>query len=223
MKTFFNYRNCLLITSLVILICLSQINSNSIRKLDTESSLDPKSQNNTSGTGTGSTSNSTSGGSSINPPTIDNNNSLNKSDLAPVNPGLDINITIPNKTEVIYEDKLVVKIYNSSLTKEQREEYLFWVKYKNSFNTDADQLAKMTKYFAPEDPDYYKMVFTSGWPLYSLAGIFSFALIIYFIFRFLFRQFLGPKSHITNWYVYFSYALICKNKFIFKILNYTIY
>jgi hypothetical protein len=209
MKVLFNYRNCLLITSLGLLICISHINSNSIRKLETESSLDPKSQNNTSGIGT--TSNSTSGGSSINPATIDNKNSLNKSDLAPVNPGLDINITIPNKTEEVYEDKLVVKIYNSTLTKEQREEYLFWVKYKNSFNTNADQLAKMTKYFAPEDPDYYQMVFASGWPLYSLAGIFSFALLIYLIFRFLFGQFLGPKSHITNWYVYFSYSLICKN------------
>jgi hypothetical protein len=202
MKTLFkiNMKNWLLVSIFIFLYCSQFISSNTIRKLET----------NSSSTGTGTTI------STITPnsPQDDPTKNVTKSDIAPVNPGIEINNTlIINKTEnIVYEDKLPVNIYNSTLTKEQRDEYLFWVKYKNSFNTQAGQLAKMTKYFAPEDPEYYEMVFSSGWPFYALGGLFTLALLIYLIFRFLFKKFLGPKSHITNFFGYFSWALISKKQ-----------
>lgn len=197
MKTLFKikFKNCLLVSSIIFLYCSQFIITNSLTNLET----------NSSSTGTGSAI------STVSPNVFeDPSKNITKSDLAPVNPGIEINSTlIINKTEkVVYEDKLQVKIYNSTLTKEQREEFLFWAKYKNSFNTNIGQLAKMTKYFAPEDPEYYNIVYSSGWPFYALGALFALALLIYLIFRFLFNKFLGPKSHITNFFGYFAWTLI---------------
>lgn len=114
------------------------------------------------------------------------------------------------------KDELIVPRYKSSLTDEQRGEYMKWVEFKNSLGRDAVQLAKLTKYFAPEDATYYPAIYKSGWPFYSLAGIFGFVLLIYIIMRFGFRLCLGPKKHITMAYGIFAWFLICN----IIILNY---
>jgi hypothetical protein len=115
-----------------------------------------------------------------------------------------------------YNDVLLYSIFYSNLTQDQRNEYLYWVKYKNSFAADAGQLAALTTYFAPESSTYYEQVFTSGWPFYLIGSVATLALLIYLVLRFLFGRFLGPKQHITVWFGYFSYFLICKLLFIFS-------
>jgi hypothetical protein len=113
-----------------------------------------------------------------------------------------------DKTEV--KDELFVPRYKSELKQEQREEYMNWVEFKNSFNPIEGQLAKLTKYFAPENPKYYSAIYKSGWPFYSIAGVFGLVLLAYLIMRFGFRYCLGPKSHITSFFGFFTWSLIGK-------------
>jgi len=107
------------------------------------------------------------------------------------------------------KDELIVPRYKSSLTEEQRKEYMVWVEFKNSLNSYEGQLAKLTKYFAPENPTYYSTIYKSGWPFYTLAGIFGFSLLVYIIMRFGMKYCMGPKQHITTSYSYFTWILIC--------------
>ncbi len=106
------------------------------------------------------------------------------------------------------KDELIVPRYKSALTEEQRKEYMTWVEFKNSLNSYEGQLAKLTKYFSPENPTYYSTIYKFGWPFYSLAGVFGFILLIYIILRFGFRYCLGPKHHITSYYAFFTWTLI---------------
>ena len=187
MKTVIGKNWIILFSITIILICLITVNS---RQTETLRNLDDKTTIN----------NNLNSSQSTNLSTISNTNGAE--------PEIQINITEKNATKV-YQDVLQVYVYNSSLSQDQRNEYLFWVKYKNSFNSDTDKLAKLTKYFAPESPTYYNDIYNCGWPFYTLGGLFTFALVYYLIVRFLLGWFLGPKQHITHWFAYFSYALIC--------------
>jgi hypothetical protein len=142
------------------------------------------------------------------PPT---NGTIPENKTEPFNPGFNItNNTVPIVEEP-YVDTIKVDIYKSKLTKAMRDQYDYWIRYKNSFNTEEGQLAKMTKYFQPESETYYTTIYKSGWPFYALAALFAFLFISYLVLRFFFGKFTGPKSHITVWFGYFTWGLISKH------------
>jgi hypothetical protein len=120
-------------------------------------------------------------------------------------------IPSPPSTNEEYVDELQVPIYETKLSNKERAEYYYWVSYKNSFNTNTGQLAKMTKYFAPESETYYSTISKSGWPFVALGCVFIVLFLIYLVMRFIFGSFQGPKTkNLTEWFGYFTYALICK-------------
>jgi hypothetical protein len=146
----------------------------------------------------------------------------NSSDQSPLTPTDPFNPS-PSSPANEYVDELEVSIYKSNLTSKQREEYYYWVSYKNSFNTNSGQLAKMTKYFAPESETYYSTIYKSGWPFYAIACVFTVLFLIYLVMRFIFGSFQGPKTkNLTEWFGYFTYMLACNiiNNFLsFRIFN----
>lgn len=109
-----------------------------------------------------------------------------------------------------FTDTFEVVFYQSNLTMDQREEYNEWISIKNSFSAQQGKLAKMTQFFAPEDPKYYKDVYATGWPFYAIAGVACASLIAYLVMRFAFHMCKGPKSFITRGYGIFAYILISK-------------
>lgn len=106
------------------------------------------------------------------------------------------------------DDLLEVSIYQSNLTQTQRNEYLKWVDFANSMNSNGGQSARLTKYFSPQDPRYYPNIFNYGWPSYTLACVAAVSFIAYIILRFGFKNCLGPKKHITTGYGIFTWILI---------------
>jgi hypothetical protein len=141
-----------------------------------------------------------------NPSVIPPNNSTE-----PVNPNS--NNSASNITEQPYQDIIQSINYKSKLTDEQRGQtskgYYYWVNYKNSFNAESSsKLAKLTKYYEPENENYYTNLNKYGIPFHSISGLFALLLIIYLIMRFFMGYFKGPKTHISNWYGYFSWLLI---------------
>lgn len=86
------------------------------------------------------------------------------------------------------------------LTAEEREEYYYWVKFKNSFTYDSTQLSKLARAFTPEKSGYINSNRAKGWFMYLAAALFGVSLIIYLVGRFYFDKFKGPKSHISPWY-----------------------
>lgn len=150
------------------------------------------------------------GSDQVQPNKTNNTSSANKSDGIPPS-----NILPPNdgsnSSNLTYVDVIKVDLYNTKLSSEERKEYYYWVDYKNSFNTNEGQLAKMTKYFAPESPTYYSTIFKSGWPFHGLGIAFLGLFLVYLFKRFLCRGFVGPKKdNLTEWYGYFTYTLIGK-------------
>ena len=93
-------------------------------------------------------------------------------------------------------------------TKEMREEYTYWIKFKNSFSFPKDQKAKLARSYRPEEKDYRYTVQAYNWFFYLTAGILGIFLVIYLIGRFLKNYFKGPKEHITNWYSRISFSMI---------------
>ena len=105
-------------------------------------------------------------------------------------------------------DVLIIPIYQSNLNPLERNEYLKWVDFENSLNSYGGQLAKLTKYFSPEDSTYLPNLYKYGWPFYGLAGITGLSLIVYIILRFGCKFCQGPKKHITSGYGLFTWILI---------------
>jgi hypothetical protein len=174
------------------------------------------SQSSSTSTSTGSGSSSSNTGTGTTPTTSGPTNTANPGALQS-NTTNGTNATNSTNNTEVYIDEFKKIVYRSSLTKEQREEYVDWISYKDSFSYSSDQYAKLTKYFTPEDKNYYKNTFKNGWPFYTLAGIFGLLLIIYLSLRFILGKFRGPKSHVSTGYGKFTYGLI--GILIFKILN----
>lgn len=115
-----------------------------------------------------------------------------------------------NKNKNIKESNNVVKISENVKTnedpvikidiKEMRDEYSYWIRFKNSFTFNQDQKAKLARSFKPEDKNYYTNSCNIIWFVYILVGILSLSLLVYLIGRFAFGKFLGPKQVIGKWY-----------------------
>ena len=106
-------------------------------------------------------------------------------------------------------------IEDSNTTKEEviqrsaeREEYYYWIKFKNSFTYDKDQKAKLARSFKPETSGYVSSSLGKPWFIYLLAGIFGAFLILYLVGRFVMNKFKGPKSHIGPWFSRVSWIFI---------------
>ena len=107
-------------------------------------------------------------------------------------------------------NSITIKSYSSSLTNEQRGEYQYWIGIRNSFyySKDDNMYAKVTKYFTPEDSNYYPKIYFFSYPFYFLATCIGALILYYLVMRFLFRRCQGPKKIVENSYEYFVWALI---------------
>lgn len=93
-------------------------------------------------------------------------------------------------------------------TEKMREEYYYWIKFKNSFTYDKDQKAMLARSFKPETSGYVASNLGKAWFMYLLAGIFGAFLILYLVGRFVLNKFKGPKSHISPWFGRVSWLFI---------------
>lgn len=100
------------------------------------------------------------------------------------------------------EDKNIKEDTNIEEPKieEMREEYSYWIRFKNSFTFNQDQKAKLARSFKPEEKSYFSNSCNIVWFVYIFVGILSFSLLVYLIGRFAFGKFLGPKQVIGKWY-----------------------
>lgn len=119
-------------------------------------------------------------------------------------------IDFPHEPNTTFVDQIIIPFYRSSLSSQQRNDYDYWIRYKNSFNSAEGQLAKLTKYFAPEETEYYFQIFKSGWSFYAFASLVFLFFLIYIISRFCCRKFMGPKAHITIWFGVWTWFLFGK-------------
>lgn len=99
-------------------------------------------------------------------------------------------------------NEVKINTYKSKLTKSEREDYLYWIRLRNSFYySDKDgRLAKMTNYFEPEKEGYYKPVYYFGIPYFFCGILFAFLLLVYLFVRFVLKGCNGPKKGITDSY-----------------------
>lgn len=94
------------------------------------------------------------------------------------------------------------------LNNDQRAEYYYWVKFKNSFTFDANQKAKLARAFTPEDPSYEKRSQNITWFMYLFAGLFGLSFLVYLVGRFILNRFKGPKTHISPWYGRMAFVFV---------------
>ena len=101
-----------------------------------------------------------------------------------------------------------IKIKEKEDLERIRNEYSYWIKFKNSFTFDSNQKAKLARSFKPEESNYISKSINYGWMMFILASIFGALLLMYLILRLGFKKFQGPKSHISSWYSRISYIFI---------------
>lgn len=97
---------------------------------------------------------------------------------------------------------------DDTMTEEKKNEYLYWIRFKNSFTFKENQLSKLARAFKPEDENYLQSNIKTGWFMFLIASFFGLLLILYLIGRFILGYFKGPKSHISAWYGRTSFIFI---------------
>ena len=109
----------------------------------------------------------------------------------------------------IYNNSITINSIKSNLTREQRDDYYYWIGLRNSFyySQDSNQLEKLVKYFSPEDPEYYSNLHSFTIPSIIIACSILVITIIYLITRFFFHGCQGPKA-VDKSYYYITYVII---------------
>lgn len=111
---------------------------------------------------------------------------------------------------VIANDTIKINIYQSSLTDKQRSNYYYWIGFRNSFyySESEGKLAKLIKYFAPQDEGYYLALYKFGAPFFAVGCLIGLCLLIYLVMRFLLKKCQGPKRGIDDSFAYSTWGLI---------------
>ena len=122
----------------IILIVLTINQSYSIRYLDDSNTTEPS--NNTNPVDPSNNTNPVDPSNNTNPVfpsnnTTDDNNIINQNNTIP-------NITI-DVTPTNYEDVLKYESYITTINVDERNNYTFWIKYKNSFSAKKNSIAKV--------------------------------------------------------------------------------
>ena len=110
----------------------------------------------------------------------------------------------------IANNSITINTYKSSINQSERSNYYYWIGLRNSFyySQSEGKLAKLVKYFIPEDETYYPSLYKFGSPFFALGCLIIVCMIAYLFLRFICKGCQGPKKSNTDDSSWGPWALI---------------